>query len=167
MNANELFAANLGKKVETGAGQMIIESLLDKMGTLKSGEKASYIHMVGDNGIVDLHPEKAKQLLTKGECGVYRILADIAGEAVEVAVATTETVETPVVAADTTVAPVDAAPVVEKKETNKEATLRIYKEMNVDGKQRKEIIARMRTELGMGVPGSNTYYQNVKSGMWK
>ena len=167
MNANELFAANLGKKVETAAGQMIIESLLDKMGTLKSGEKASYIHMVGDNGIVDLHPEKAKQLLTKGECGVYRILADIAGEAVEVAVATTETVETPVVAADSTVAPVDAAPVVEKKETNKEATLRIYKELNVDGKQRKEIIARMRTELGMGVPGSNTYYQNVKSGMWK
>ena len=167
MNAQQLFAANLGKKVETAAGQMTIESLLDKMGTLKSGEKASYIHMVGDNGIVDLHPEKAKQLLTKGECGVYRILADIAGEAVEIAVATTETVETPVVAADSTVAPVDAAPVVEKKETNKEATLRIYKELNVDGKQRKEIIALMRTELGMGVPGSNTYYQNVKSGMWK
>ena len=62
MNANELFAANLGKKVETAAGQMTIESLLDRMGTLKSGEKASYIHMVGDNGIVDLHPEKAKQL---------------------------------------------------------------------------------------------------------
>ena len=167
MNANELFAANLGKIVTTTAGNLTIESLLDKMGTLKDGTKASYIHMVGDNGIVDLHPEKAKQLLTKGECGVYRILADIAGEAVEVAVATTETVETPVVAADSTVAPVDAAPVVEKKETNKEATLRIYKELNVDGKQRKEIIARMRTELGMSVPGSNTYYQNVKSGMWK
>ena len=172
MDIKQLFAANLGKKVETAAGQMTIDSFLEKFGTMKSGERAPYVHMIGDTGIVDLHPEKARQLFAKGEFGAMRILTDIAAEPVAAEAVTTPEVvaeAAPVAAtpAAEAAAPADATPVVAKKETSKDATLRIYREMNVDGKQRKEIIARMRTELGMSVPGANTYYQNVKSGMWK
>ena len=165
MTTQTLFAANIGKKVETAAGQMTIDCFLQKFGTLKSGERAPYVHMIGDTGIVDLHPEKARQLFAKGEFGAMRILTDIAAEPVAAEAVTTP--EVVAEAAPVAATPADATPVVAKKETSKDATLRIYREMNVDGKQRKEIIARMRTELGMSVPGANTYYQNVKSGMWK
>ncbi len=60
-----------------------------------------------------------------------------------------------------------AAQADEKKESKKAGTLRIYREMIAEGKARKDIIARMRTELGLSIPGANTYYQNCKSGMWK
>lgn len=35
------------------------------------------------------------------------------------------------------------------------------------GTARKDILAKLKTELGLGDAGANTYYQNVKSGAWK
>lgn len=61
----------------------------------------------------------------------------------------------------------DSAPVAEeKKVSKKERTIQIVHAGWKAGLQRKDIIAQLRTELSMGVPGANTYYQNVKSGAW-
>ena len=185
MKAIDLFAANLGKRVQSGANVLTIALMDGKTGTLKSGEKdVPYVRLSNESEVIELHPEKAKQLFNKGEFGALRIMADITGTTIEdySAQSETDTTGTPAFA-DTTAAPAttpvestekpteasagDAAPVVEKKESKKEATLRIFNELNKDGKQRKEIIARMRTELGLSIPGANTYYQNCKSGMWK
>ena len=186
MKATELFAANLGKRVESDKGIFTVALLADKTGTLKNGEKnVPYVQLTSEGAMIDLHPEKAKQLFTKGEFGALRIMADIAGE--PVAPAAIEDYSVKSETADSTEAPfttsiedankadaannseptTDAPPPAPKKESKKEATLRIYKELNVDGKQRVAIIAKMRTELNMGVPGANTYYQNVHSGLWK
>lgn len=177
-NIVALFAANVGALVATSKGDMHINDVLThKTGTLKTGEKAPYIHLVSEMGEeMDLHPQKARELLTKGECGAFRILSAIASAPVTVAepVAHEEIVaaELPVVVVDevapVVVASAETAPVAEeKKESKKAATIRIYTEGHAAGLARKEIIAKMRTELGMGVPGANTYYQNCKSGAWK
>lgn len=50
--------------------------------------------------------------------------------------------------------------------SKKERTIAIVHAGWDAGKERKDIIAQLRTELEMGVPGANTYYQNVKSGAW-
>lgn len=57
----------------------------------------------------------------------------------------------------------EAAP---KEKSKKERTIEIVHAGWDAGQERKEIIAKLRTELNMGVPGSNTYYQNVLSGNW-
>lgn len=179
MKAIELFAANLGKRVESDKGIFAVALLEGKTGTLKNGEKnVPYVKLSNDDTMIELHPEKAKQLFSKGEFGALRIMADIAGEPVAptmVAAAPVEDYSTSSETDDGAGTPPDAAPATKvgdapaepKKENKKAATLRIFNEMNKDGKQRKEIIARMRTELNMGVPGANTYYQNVLSGKWK
>lgn len=55
---------------------------------------------------------------------------------------------------------------VDKKVSKKDQTIAIVHAGWKAGLQRKDIIAQLRTELNMGVPGANTYYQNVKSGAW-
>lgn len=61
----------------------------------------------------------------------------------------------------------DGAESVDKKVlSKKERTIAIVHAGWDAGKERKDIIAQLRTELEMGVPGANTYYQNVKSGAW-
>lgn len=57
----------------------------------------------------------------------------------------------------------EAAP---KEKSKKERTIEIVHAGWDAGQERKDIIAKLRTELNMGVPGSNTYYQNVLSGNW-
>ena len=182
MNANDLFAANLGKRVSSDNGIFTISLDASRTGTLKNGEKGvPYIKLMSEGNSIDLHPEKAKQLFTKGEFGALRIMADIAGEPVaapaavedysavaETSAATEAPFTNPVETSASTESTATATATIEdtiaatepKKESKKEATLRIYNELNVDGKQRKEIIARIRTELNMGAAGSNTYYQN-------
>lgn len=172
-NIIALFTANIGALVSTAKGEMSINDVLThKTGTLKSGEKVPYVHLVSEMGEeMDLHPQKARELLTKGECGAFRILSAIAAAPVEV--------ETPIVAEHIEPTPeileaIEAfnaipAPVVAdaKKESKKDGTLRIFNAGHAAGLSRKDIIAQMRTELDMGVPGSNTYYQNCLSGKWK
>ena len=157
--------------------------LTHKTGVLKDGTSAPYLHLVaemGDAPEVDLHPQKALELAKKGESRAYKTLASLASDGI-VALET--------VAAMNEVAPADEAPTMElhqvaepeaaptapaaeaapaeKKESKKAGTLRIYSAMTAEGKARKDIIAKMRTELGLSNPGANTYYQNCKSGMWK
>ena len=195
-----MFQSLIGRQVETKSGVMLINDVLThKTGVLKSGDKAPYLHLIaemGDMPEVDLHPQKALELMNKGESGAYKILGALAAEASAPAVAEAiaEAVEgdrTPAeLVADLSVPAVavaaaalgmtveqvaegvaaageQGAAAAEKKESKKAGTVRIYAEMTAQGKARKDIIARMRTELGLSVPGANTYYQNVKSGLWK
>ena len=184
----DLLRTLIGRQVESKTGVLLVNDVLThKTGVLKDGTSAPYLHLIaemGDAPEVDLHPQKALELIKKGESGAYKILASLASDG---AVA----LET--VAAMNEVAPADEAPTMElhqvaepeaapaapaaeaapaeaegeKKESKKAGTLRIYREMTAEGKARKDIIARMRTELGLSIPGANTYYQNVKSGAWK
>lgn len=184
----DLLRTLIGRQVESKTGVLLVNDVLThKTGVLKDGTSAPYLHLIaemGDAPEVDLHPQKALELIKKGESGAYKILASLASDG---AVA----LET--VAAMNEVAPADEAPTMElhqvaepeaapaapaaeaapaeaegeKKESKKAGTLRIYREMTAEGKARKDIIAQMRTELDLSVPGANTYYQNVKSGLWK
>lgn len=184
----EQLRALIGRQVETKTGVLLVNDVLThKTGVLKDGTSAPYLHLVaemGDAPEVDLHPQKALELAKKGESGAYKILASLASDGI-VALET--------VAAMNEVAPADEAPTMElhqvtepeaapaapaaeavpaeaegeKKESKKAGTLRIYREMTAEGKVRKDIIAKMRTELGLSAPGANTYYQNCKSGAWK
>ena len=38
---------------------------------------------------------------------------------------------------------------------------------SIAGTARKEILAKLSTDLGLSAAGANTYYQNVKSNLWK
>lgn len=44
--------------------------------------------------------------------------------------------------------------------------LMIYKEEIALGNGRKEVMDRMQAELGMSEKGANTYYQQMKTGVW-
>ena len=171
----DLLRTLIGRQVESKTGVLLVNDVLThKTGVLKDGTSAPYLHLVaemGDAPEVDLHPQKALELAKKGESGAYKILASLASDGI-VALET--------VAAMNEVAPADEAPTMElhqvaepeaapaeKKESKKAGTLRIYSAMTAEGKARKDIIAKMRTELGLSAPGANTYYQNAKSGLWK
>ena len=58
----------------------------------------------------------------------------------------------------------DEAPVEAKEPTKKERTIAIYKSMS--GSARKDVIAKMKSDLPCSDACANTYYQNVKSGTW-
>ena len=174
----DLFRTAIGRQVESKSGILLINDVLThKTGVLKDGSKAPYLHLVsemGDIPEVDLHPQKALELLKKGESGAYKILGALAvdgGVSAEVQAVVEEvapvTVEPTVEAVAPEAPAAEAAPVEEKKESKKAGTLRIYAAGIAAGKARKDIIAKMRTELGLSIPGANTYYQNCKSGMWK
>lgn len=183
-NTVDLFRAAIGRSIQAKSGVLLINDVLThKTGVLKDGSKAPYLHLVsemGDQPEVDLHPQKALELLKKGECGAYKILGALAAEstvAPEIVAAMNEVapadeaptmelhqVEEP--AAPAAPATAESAPAEEKKESKKAGTIRLFKEGQAAGLARKDIIAKMRTELGLSVPGANTYYQNCKSGMW-
>lgn len=176
----DLLRGLIGRQVESKSGIMLINDVLThKTGVLKDGSSAPYLHLVaemGDKPEVDLHPQKAMELLKKGESGAYKILGELAAsgtvseEVQEVIgeVAAPGLIEpTPAIIEALPAPAAEAAPVEEKKESKKAGTLRIYAAGIAAGKARKDIIAQMRTELDLSVPGANTYYQNCKSGMWK
>ena len=180
----DLLRGLVGRQVESKTGVMIINDLLThKTGVLKDGTQAPYLHLVaemGDRPEVDLHPQKALELAKKGESGAYKILAALADEGTvteEIVAAMNEVAlgnEAPTMELHRVEEPAAAAPAAEaapvegeKKESKKAGTLRIYAAGIAAGKARKDIIAQMRTELDLSIPGANTYYQNCKSGMWK
>ena len=182
----DLLRGLIGRQVESKSGIMLINDVLThKTGVLKDGSSAPYLHLVaemGDKPEVDLHPQKAMELLKKGESGAYKILGELAASGTvseevqevigEVAapgsIEPTPAIIEAIAAFEALPAPAnEAAPVEEKKESKKAGTLRIYAAGVAAGKARKDIIAQMRTELDLSVPGANTYYQNCKSGMWK
>lgn len=179
-NIVALFTANIGALVATSKGEMHINDVLThKTGTLKSGEKVPYVHLVSEmGGEMDLHPQKARELLTKGESGAFKILSAIVSPATpnELPMFQPEHVEaTPEIlkaieefkalpSPEEALAEVKATDA--KKESKKDATIRIYKAGKAAGLARKDIIAQLRAELDMGIPGASTYYQNVKSGHW-
>lgn len=191
-----LFAGVVGRTVlaagKDGAAdtRYKIAKLSDKLGSLKDGSKGEYVVLQREDDttiVMNLHPNVAKKLITKGEDAGLTLLADEAGTldaaeqealkaelAAEQAGASTEPAD-PVIATETagavteTDAPdVDAAPAAEpaKEPSKKERTIAIVTAGLKAGSTRKAIIAKLRTELNMGIPGANTYFQNVKSGKW-
>ena len=174
INTTDLFRTAIGRQVESKSGILLINDVLThKTGVLKDGSKAPYLHLVsemGDIPEVDLHPQKALELLKKGESGAYKILGALAvdgGVSAEVQAVVEEVAPVTGEAVAPEAPAAEAAPAEEKKESKKAGTIRLFKEGQAAGLARKDIIAKMRTELGLSVPGANTYYQNCKSGMWK
>lgn len=158
-----------------------VAKLSDKLGTLKDGSKGEYVVLTkdGETGVVlNLHPQHAKRLFTKGEDSGLTLVADAAVEvkadepAADLSTDEQADVKAELVAEQTPAAadaaPVDeapAAPVKAAKEpSKKDRTIAIFKSMA--GSARKDIIAKMKTDLGLSDAGANTYYQNCKSGAW-
>lgn len=188
-----LFAGVVGRAVlaagKDGAAdtRYKVAKLSDKLGTLKDGSKGEYVVLQREDDtavVLNLHPNVAKKLFTKGEDAGLTLLAAETDEAstpdaaeqealkaelaAEQAGASTEpadpatATETASTATETPAA--DAEPA--KEPSKKERTIAIVTAGQKAGLSRKDIIAKLRTELNMGVPGANTYYQNVKSGKW-
>jgi hypothetical protein len=184
-----------------------IAKLSDKIGTLKDGSKGQYVVLTKDGveGVVlNLHPQHAKRLLTKGEDSGLKLVeaTDVKAEPAADLTATeqaavkaeldAEQASAPVEMSDAdkerlaaakkamisgaddalepagTAAPKDEAPApaakAAKEPSKKDRTIAIFKSMA--GQPRKDIIAKMKTDLGLSDAGANTYYQNCKSGAW-
>ncbi len=170
-----------------------IARLSDKIGTLKDGSKGEYVVLTkdGETGVVlNIHPNTAKKLAAKGEGdnlklvptaelseAEYQLAANkLAAEGVTVVepeggvpIGSEVVVATEGAAAEATeqTAPVDEAPApAAAKVSKKSQTVAIFKELTAAGKPRKEIIAKMKADLGISDACCNTYYQNCKSGAW-
>lgn len=146
-----------------------IAKLSDKIGTLKDGTKGEYVVLTkdGETGVVlNVHPNTAKKLATKGEGDMLKLVPAAEGNGAEPA-ASGEGENGDAAPNDAAAAPVDEAPEAkEPKVTKKSQTIAIFTEMTAAGKVRKDIIAKMKTDLGLSDSGANTYYQNCKSGAW-
>jgi hypothetical protein len=174
-----------------------ISKLSDKVGTLKDGSKGEYVILSkdGETGVViNMHPNTAKKLATKGEGDQLKLVpvdgaeqgpramdpadqpTSIGGElstdeqadvkAELEAEQTGDAVAAEAGAAEQT-APVDEAPAEKAPRVSKKSqTLAIFTSMTADGKPRKEIIAKLKADLGLSDACCNTYYQNCKSGAW-
>lgn len=163
-----------------------VAKLSDKIGTLKDGSKGEYVVLTkdGETGVVlNLHPNTAKKLATKG-AGDQLTLVPVDGA--------TDSIDRTALSAEPAAAeeakgngtedsqgsdtPADEAPAANAapadepaaakapRVTKKSQTVAIFQSMA--GKARKEIIAEMKTQLGLSDAGANTYYQNCKSGAW-
>lgn len=212
----------------------------DKTGTMKDGTKGEYVVLQREDDtavVMNLHPNAAKKLFTKGEDSGLKLLDEqvaetavtseqaapvadlptevaVEGNSAEPAAEQAAPVDTQEAAAELTTdeqeavaselaaeqagettvaestevkveetapsAPTSegAAPEVKAdnsaepaaevpaEPTKKDRAIVIVKAGLAAGKARKDIIAQLRTDLEMGVPGASTYFQNVKSGKW-
>lgn len=163
-----------------------LTSLADKIGTMKSGEKAQYVLLVNeaDNTvIVMLHPNAASKLIKTGafeDMTVIEAQADgeQAGEA-EMSAEEEQAVQEELNAEvePTTEVEVSAKPEAEvngaaveepKAPSKKDLAIPLVKADLKAGVARKDTIAKlMNDEVGCSKAGANTYYQNIKSGLWK
>ena len=177
-----LFAAQINKTVvhtdRTGnTTEYKIAALAEKTGTMKNGDKAEYLVLakVGDEATtITVHPQQAKDLMTKGVAPSMTL--NLSEVVVAAAVETTEAVAADVVeevkAEEQQAAKPEAVTmnelISEVKPASKKA--RAIEMITAGWKAnlvRKDIIAQMMKDLGLSAPGASTYYQNVKSGMWK
>lgn len=150
--------------------------LSDKIGTLKDGSKGEYVVMTknGDEAVViNIHPNTAKKLATKGEGDMLKLLPASSDVESLVPSAAEQDSAKALMAGDPEPAAADPVPQDEvtnksaKEPSKKDRTIAIYTSMIAQGKVRKDIIAKMKTDLGLSAAGANTYYQNCKSGNWK
>lgn len=190
-------ATHLGLTVSSSIGPgtpafLIIDRLSDKIGTMKSGQKAPYVELRGKNAtdgdfLLQLHPEQAKRLFNKGQEGALRILGDLTksieaadeeGPAIvkedvstdvlatagaETVENTSQTVESTEPASETqSTAQIDSTPVSQAAEPSKKDRFMTIFRL---GGTRKEIREAVRSFVP-SEPGFATYYQNAKSGKW-
>lgn len=143
-----------------------------KFGAMKNGDKKPYLILeLLTGGQKEIHPRKVAQLLTGKEVDGFKVVEsqpEVAEITEVVAAAETDqnTVEpdiTETVVSDTKPAEQTA----EKALSKKARAIAIYKEVHAANGARKDAMTRFKTELGMSDAGANTYYQNIKSGMWK
>lgn len=176
-----LFASAIGRTVIASAKNGVeavtykVARLDEKTGTLKSGEKLPYVILTrSDNTatVVRLHPEAAKRLFKLGVDSGFSVVYG-EGEGGEIGAQEQTALQAELVE-EQKPAVVEAKPEVAaavekeaKAPSKKDLTIAMYTTMTAAGLPRKDIIAKMKSELGLSVPGANTYYQNCKSGAWK
>jgi hypothetical protein len=159
--------------------QYTISKLSDKLGTLKDGTKGEYVILTkdGELGVVmNLHPNTAKKLASKGKGDGFTLFMNLTQKAETQAEAMAEAeaehraelAESQGSTASTEPAATEAAAAAPgkaaKEPSKKDRTIAIFKSMA--GSPRKDIIAALKTQLGLSDACCNTYYQNVKSGSW-
>lgn len=185
-----LFAPLFGRAVEVtdkdgATARYTVAKLSDKLGTLKSGEKAEYVILTkdGETGVImSLHPTHAARLAKNGEDSNIKLLDEMSAQEqadVQAELAAEQNGD----AGAPEAAPADKkakkggkkakaekkaaeAPAEAKEPSKKERTIAMFKSMTAEGKVRKDIIAAMKADLGLSAAGANTYYQNCKSGAW-
>ena len=118
-----------------------------KLGKLKDGTEAAYMLLkneADDTVTITVHPKTAERLLTKGADSGMVLEGFKAAE--------------PVKAAE------PEAPAAVKEPSKKDRTVALFNTMS--GKPRKEVIAALKTDIGLSQACANTYYQLCKSGKW-
>lgn len=184
-----LFAPLFGRACEVtdkdgATARYTVTKLSDKLGTLKSGEKAEYVILSkdGETGVImSLHPEHARRLAKNGEDSNIKLLDEMSAQEqadaqAELAAAQDGDAGAPEAKADK---PAKAkkggkkakaekveVPAEAKEPSKKERTIAMFKSMTAEGKVRKDIILAFKTQLGLSAACCNTYYQNIKSGAW-
>jgi len=145
-----------------------IARLADKIGTLKNGSKGEYVVLTkdGETGVViNLHPNTALKLAKTANADGFSLLMDLHGpvSAAELSDEEKAAVQAELAASQSTV--VKAATEV-KAPSKKSLTVTMFTSMTAEGKSRKDIISAFKSQLGLSAACCNTYYQNIKSGLW-
>lgn len=122
-----------------------------KLGKLKDGTEAAYMLLkneTDDTVTILVHPKTAERLLAKGADSSMVLEGFKAAE--------------PEVNAEKAAEP-EVTPAV-KEPSKKDRTIAVFQSMS--GKPRKEVIAALKTDIGLSQACANTYYQLCKSGKW-
>lgn len=140
-----------------------------KFGAMKNGDKKPYLILellTGEHK--ELHPRKAAQLMTGKEVDGFRVEEKTAEiEQVSAAAETDQNTVEPAIVETLADDTKPAEQTAEKPLSKKAQAIAIYNEVHAANGARKDAMIRFKTELGMSDAGANTYYQNIKSGMWK
>ncbi len=135
--------SQLGSNLQVVPAVTSLSYSTSKFGAMKNGIKKPYLILELLSGEhKELHPRKAAQLMTGKEVDGFRIVEKPADE-------------------------VKDEQQVDKPVSKKAQAIAIYNEVHAANGARKDAMTRFKTELGMSDAGANTYYQNIKSGVWK
>lgn len=163
-----LATAALGRQVLEGtdnATSWRVTKLSDKIGSLKDGTKGAYVVLTSDDDkafVMMLHPNRAQSLFKKGS-DKDLTLVDEAKVVEDLIAGTTEAELQAELAAEQASETVPEVAVEEKKVSKKELFVEMYILMTSQGATRKEIRARVQSELAMSDACFNTYAQNCRS----
>lgn len=152
MNYAESASKHIGRSVVLAGLTFAITALAEKTGKLKNGTDAPYLVLTGADGATQqLHPRTAVTLFSKGEAAGVKMLVDAAVDAAVVSVVPPATKAKKAVVAGT---------------SKKSRALSIFNEVVAAKGTRQEVIKRFQTEVELSINGANTYYQNLRGGVW-
>lgn len=149
------------KATDTPVAYKVLK-LSDKLGSLKDGTKGEYIVLARTDDeaiVINVHPQTAKTLFTKGEAsGMQLVPAEPEKKEKKARKVKAEKAD---------------APATPKEPSKKDLFMEAYRGVVTkveagegDASSIRQQVKAAVAGLGLSDPGFNTYYQNAKSGKW-